>query len=76
MVPFFMSDKITKDKTYLFNNVEVKLTGRCTFTTRMKRTQEVKVMIYEVQPVDEFEGSWKKWAKTDELLEIQNMENE
>lgn len=66
---------ITKDKTYLFNNVEVKLTGRCTATTRIKQRQEVKVTIYEVQPVDEFNGSWKKWAKADELLEIQNMEN-
>lgn len=64
------------NQTYLFNNVEVKLTGRYTSKIRTRNRQDVQIIVYEVQPVDEFNGDWKKWAAEDELLEIQNMEND
>jgi hypothetical protein len=64
----------TLSETYLFNNVEVKLTGRYTTKTRIRSRQEVQVVVYEVEPVDEFNGTWKKWANEEELLEIQTLE--
>lgn len=68
-----MSKIISRDKKYLFNNTEVKLTGRFATKIRIKQRQEVQIPIYEVQPVDEFEGTWKKWAMSEELLEISDM---
>lgn len=61
---------LTLSKTYLFNNVEVKLTGRFTRKTKARGGATRDVLIYEVQPVDEFDGTWKKWANEEELLEI------
>ena len=69
-----MNQKISRNKTYLFNNVEVRLTGRFTRKVRTRQKQEVHIPVYEVQPVDEFNGIWKKWATAEELLEILKME--
>jgi len=65
----------SRNKTYLYNNVEVKLTGRYTTKKRTRQRQEIDVYVFEVEPVDTFDGAWKKWANDEDLLDINTMEN-
>lgn len=72
MVPFFMD----RQKTYLLANAEVKLTGRCAKKEKTKSSgTTVTEIYYEVEPVDESVGSWKKWTTSSELIEITTMDD-
>jgi hypothetical protein len=68
-----MSDEATK--TYVFQNTEIKLTGR-TADKELKATRRTKpgtanvATLYEITPVDPLNGSWKKWVRIEELFEI------
>lgn len=65
---------VSTKKTYLYNNIEVKLTGRFTRKIKTRGVAQVDILLYEVQPADSFNGEWKKWAAANELLEIYDME--
>lgn len=62
------------DKTYVFQNVEVKLTGRTAdreLKPTRRSTEPTVATLYEITPVDqENSGSWKKWVRISELFEI------
>lgn len=55
------------DKTFVFENVEVKKTGRVAH--RKLRSSKIDVLV-EITPVDEKTGTWKKWARPAELFEV------
>ena len=62
-------------KTYVFQNTEVKLTGR-TANKELKPTRRTKpgeqnvATLFEITPVDPMNGTWKKWVRMEELFEI------
>lgn len=64
-------------KTFVFNNTEVKLTGR-TANKELKSTRRgakananpTVAVLFEITPIDQLNGSWKKWVKMAELFEI------
>jgi len=69
-------------KTYVYNSVEVKLTGRVAkkdveVIDRLKRRSEEgskkveKVTLHEVTPSSTLDGSWKKWVTLEELFVIE-----
>jgi hypothetical protein len=62
-------NKIDKSKTYVFENVEVRLTGRI---AKKPSTVNNKIILiqYEVTPADEEGITWKKWAKESDLFTI------
>lgn len=54
-------------QTYVFENVEVRKTGR----VARKQLKSGKVdEMFEVTPVDGVVGSWKKWPREDMLTPI------
>lgn len=53
---------------YVWNNVEVRLTGR--IATRMLRNKR-EVKLYEVEPADPEQGSFKNWVQITELYKIE-----
>jgi hypothetical protein len=56
------------EKNYVYENNEVKLTGR----TASKPLRSGKVdEVVEVTPVDTIVGTWKKWVRMAELFEVQ-----
>lgn len=67
---------MTEEKTYVFQDVEVKLTGRIA-EKELKKTRRTKndesppiATLYEITPVDSMNGSWKKWVRMEQLSEI------
>lgn len=53
---------------YVYDNVEVVKTGR----TAKKALRSGKVdELFEVTPVEAFDGTWKKWVREGELFEVQ-----
>ena len=54
-------------QTFLFEDVEVQLTGRT--ATRKLRTGKVDERM-EISPVDSMQGVWKKWVRKTDLYEI------
>lgn len=53
---------------YVYDNVEVIKTGR----TAKKALRSGKVdELFEVTPVESFDGVWKKWVRDSELFEVQ-----
>lgn len=61
------------DSTYVFGDLEVKLTGReatKTLEAKGRRTENKTFTLYEITPSDAEEGSWKKWVKITDLYEI------
>lgn len=72
---------MTQDnKTYVFNSVEVKTTGRTAKkdvekVDRLKRrsegTETVTQVLHEITPTDSFDGKWKKWVDLSELHTIE-----
>lgn len=54
------------DSQYIFNNVEVVLTGR-TAKRQLKRKVDI---LHEIKPADPENGSWTKWVRIVELYEI------
>lgn len=69
---------MTNTVSYVFNGVEVKLTGREAqkeIKTTSRRTQEERTSIQvrvEITPVNSDDGSWKKWVEKSELFTIEN----
>lgn len=69
-----MSDSSTK--TYVYDNTEVKLTGRqAEKKTESKgsarRTASVKVdTMYEITPAGDGVATWKQWVRMTDLYEI------
>ena len=60
---------IDKSKTYVYEGVEVMLTGR-TAQKRSTMSKDLVLTQYEVQPADQEGIQWKKWAKADDLYTI------
>jgi hypothetical protein len=62
------------EKTYVYEDIEVKLTGRVA-TRQGKRAvsrSEAKAIetLYEIEPVDPL-VKWLKWVRIDQLFEIE-----
>lgn len=55
--------------TYVFDNVEVKKTGR----NAQRKLKSGKVdELFEITPVDEHVGQWKKWVHEVELFAVES----
>jgi len=61
-----MTDK-NVTKTYVYESIEVKLTGRSAIRTLKNKKVDTRV---EITPASSEEGSWKKWVRQLELYEI------
>lgn len=60
-------------QTYLLDNIEVKTTGRTADKMIMARRNsgdDKVLLLHEVTPVDNEQGSWKKWVNLDELFVV------
>jgi hypothetical protein len=58
----------TEQKNYVYENTEVKLTGR----KASKELRSSKIdELFEITPVDTIVGTWKKWVRMAELFEVQ-----
>lgn len=67
------------DKTYVYNETEVKLTGRTakkTLEAKGRRSEPKVFMLYEITPADKENGSWKNWVKMTDLYEIVGEDDE
>lgn len=53
-------------ETYIYDGVEVKKTGR----VAEKQAGAKKVQMIEITPVDENDGTWKKWVFPQSLFRI------
>ena len=64
------------EKRFVFDNVEVKLTGRkatkqSSASRRTSTTRAVpEVVMVEITPANLEQGSWKKWVKEADLYTI------
>lgn len=64
--------------TYVFNSVEVKLTGRTASKQIeiVKRRPASRTMVeqtlHEITPSNSEDGSWKKWVVLEELFTIKD----
>lgn len=67
------------DKTYIYTDIEVKLTGRCAtkpkIMTRGTATKQPDVVLYEIAPVDK-DMDWTKWVKISDMYIIGDITNE
>lgn len=54
-------------QTFVFDGVEVRKTGR---TAKRRLTSGKEDIQVEVTPVHTTSGSWKKWARENELYEV------
>jgi hypothetical protein len=64
---------MSDDKTYVYKETEVKLTGRTAekeIKGLRKGTPSRVAVLHEITPVDSLNGSWKKWVQMVELFEI------
>ena len=57
-------------ETWVFENIEVLKTGKV--ATKKLASGKVDTM-YEVTPVDEFNGKWKKWAREENLYKVDDI---
>ncbi len=62
-----MEESLTPQHTFLFEDVEVKKTGRT--AKRTLRNNKVDER-FEITPVDSMQGAWKKWVLERDLYEI------
>lgn len=54
-------------KTYVWDNAEVRLTGR----KAQNKLRSGKIdILEEITPVDPIVGSWKKWVRLTQLFEV------
>lgn len=66
------------DTTYIYDNIEVKKTGRIAQkkqkqkTTRSNRTPIIEDVVFEITPSDPENGHWKKWVKDTDLYIIKS----
>jgi hypothetical protein len=62
------SELESQPQRYVYDNVEVIKTGRMA----KKELRSGKVdELFEVTPVEAFDGTWKKWVRLSELFEVQ-----
>lgn len=63
---------MSKEITYVFDNVEVRKTGRSAINTKKTTLtgKEFTKVLYEITPTDSFNGIWLKWVPDDELYVI------
>lgn len=54
-------------KAYVFNNVEVRKTGR---TATKPLPSGKKDVLYEVTPIDSIVGTWRQWVRDNDLFEV------
>lgn len=59
------------ERTYLFNDVEVRPTGR-TAVKRSAKNNNIIDQLIEVQPIDTMGPTWTRWARKSELFTIVN----
>jgi len=57
-------------KTFVHNDAEIKLTGR---VARRKGPGGKEMELVEITPIDEDNGTWKKWVPQSSLFEIQEI---
>jgi len=57
------------DEKYIFDDIEVKMTGR-TATKELRRGKTST--LYEITPIDPDSGGWRKWVHKDILYVIDN----
>jgi hypothetical protein len=57
------------EQTYVFDNIEVRKTGRKAHNKL--RSGKIDELV-EITPVDSTVGSWKKWAREEVLFEVEN----
>lgn len=64
-------------KTFVFDNTEVKMTGRtadkqlpATRRNKSNSTEPSVTTLHEITPADPLNGSWKKWVRIVQLFEI------
>jgi len=62
-----MEESSEQDQTYLFEDVEVRKTGR--EATKKLRNDKIDIR-FEITPVDKMQGIWTKWVRTVDLYEI------
>lgn len=60
-------DNEKQEATYVFDQTEVKLTGRTAETTL--RSGKIDTL-HEVTPVESIVGSWKKWVDLSKLPKV------
>lgn len=61
-----MPDEEQQITTYVYNGVEVKMTGR----RAKKETRRNEIMLVEITPYNVEDGTWKRWVNPTELYEI------
>jgi hypothetical protein len=65
--------------TYIYNNTEVKCTGRVAVKTKVERKDGKRVnselKLYEVTPADPEQGSWVNWVALEDLYIIMEDDN-
>ena len=54
------------NETYVYNELEVKKTGR----TAEKPAGARNIVVFEITPVNEDDGNWKKWVMQAALFTI------
>lgn len=63
-----------KHQTYLYNNTEVRLTGRVaskpSSTTRKYGRVESTIRLFEIEPLAIVERTWTEWVPMSDLYEI------
>lgn len=57
-----------QNQTFVYEQAEVTKTGR---TAVLKRNTGKLDTLFEITPVDQMVGSWKKWVRDMELFEVQ-----
>lgn len=55
------------EKTYVQGEIEVKLTGR---RAEKPGPGNRMIVLVEITPVNDYDGTWKKWANPQALFEI------
>ena len=60
---------MTQEITYVFENVEVRKTGRTAQNVLPSKRVDV---VHEITPVDSIVGTWKKWVRDDLLFTVNN----
>lgn len=58
-----------QEPTFVYDQVEVKKTGRKAVRPAVNKTN-CAVTLYEITPVHEYDGLWKKWVVDNALFII------
>ena len=70
-----MTDTKQEEKTYVFKDTEVRLTGRTAIresNRRSTRGMTSTTKLVEITPTNVENGSWTRWIQQSELFEIQS----